>query len=105
MSEEELAIYDLLTKPEPDLTRAQAVEVKVAAKKLLDHIADKLVLDWKRKQQTRSAVKVAVRTMLDNELPDIYELELFDRKANAVYEHIYTSYHNNGTSIYDTPSP
>ena len=100
MSEEELAIFDLLTKPEPDLTRAQTVEVKVAAKKLLDRIADELVLDWKRKQKTRSAVKVAVRNMLDNELPDVYERELFDRKVNAVYEHIYTSYHNNGESVY-----
>ena len=100
MSEEELAIFDLLTKPEPDLTRAQAIEVKVAAKKLLDHIADKLVLDWKRKQQTRSAVKVAVRKVLDNELPDVYKRELFDRKVDAIYEHIYTSYHNNGESVY-----
>ena len=100
LSEAELAIYDLLTKPEPDLTRAQAVEVKVAAKKLLDHIADKLVLDWKRKQQTRSAVKVAVRKVLDNDLPDVYERELFERKVNAVYEHIFTSYHNNGESVY-----
>lgn len=100
MSEEELAIFDLLTKPEPDLTRAQTVEVKVAAKKLLDHIADKLVLDWKRKQQTRSAVKVAVRKVLDNELPDVYERELFDRKVDAIFDHIYSSYYNNGESVY-----
>ena len=105
MSEEELAIFDLLTKPEPDLTRAQAIEVKASAKNLLDRLADELVLDWKRKQQTRSTVKVAIGTVLDGELPfDAYGPELFDRKVNAIYEHIYTSYHNDGTSIYDTPS-
>ncbi len=104
-TEEELAIFDLLTKPEPDLTRAQAVQVKSAAKKLLDRIADELVLDWKRKQKTLSSVKLAISKTLDNELPDIYESELFNRKVNAVFEHVYTSYHNNGTSIYDTPSP
>ena len=104
MSEGELAIYDLLTKPDPDLTRAQAIEVKSAAKKLLDHIADKLVLDWKRKQQTRSAVRVVVLDVLNDELPDVYGPELFDRKVNAVFEHIYASYHNNATSVYDTPS-
>ncbi|MCY4271364.1 MAG: DUF3387 domain-containing protein [bacterium] len=101
VTEEELAVFDLLTKPEPDLTRVQAVQVKNAAKKLLAHMADKLVLDWKRKQQTRSAVKVAIGTVLDNELPDAYGPELFDRKVDAVYEHIYTSYHNNGESVYD----
>ena len=100
LTEEELAIFDLLTKPEPDLTRAQTIEVKNAAKKLLAHVADKLVLDWKKQQQTRSAVKVAIGRMLDNELPDAYGPELFDRKVDAVFEHIYTSYHNNGESVY-----
>ncbi|MCY4134701.1 MAG: type I restriction endonuclease subunit R [bacterium] len=100
LSEAELAIYDLLTKPEPDLTKAEARTVKGAARKLLKHVEEKLVLDWKRKQQTRSAVRVTVRNVLDNELPDVYERELFDRKVNAVYEHIYTSYHNNGESVY-----
>ena len=101
VTEEELAIYDLLTKPEPDLTRAQAIEVKNATKKLLDHIADKLVLDWKRKLQTRSAVKVTIGTVLDGVLPiEAYGPEMFDRKVNAIYEHIYTSYHNNGESVY-----
>ncbi|MCY3890118.1 MAG: DUF3387 domain-containing protein [bacterium] len=100
LSEAELAIYDLLTKPELDLTKAEARTVKGAARKLLKHVEEKLVLDWKRKQQTRSAVRVTVRNVLDNELPDVYERELFDRKVNAVYEHIYTSYHNNGESVY-----
>ncbi len=106
ITEEELAIYDLLTKPEPDLTRAQATEVKGAAKKLLDRIADELVLDWKRKQQTRSAVKVVIRRTLDNELPiDVYERELFDRKVNAVFDHIFISYYDNGESVYSSPPP
>ena len=104
-TEEELAIFDLLTKPEPELTRAQAIEVNSAAKKLLDRIADELVLDWKRKQQTRSAVRVAVLDVLNDELPDVYGPELFNRKVDTVYEHIYASYHNDGTNIYDTPSP
>ena len=105
ITEAELAIFDLLTKPEPDLTRAQAIEVKGAAKKLLKHVADQLVLDWKRKQQTRSAVKTTVKDILDAELPDIYERELFDRKVNAVFDHIYTSYHNNEESVYNSSPP
>ena len=104
-TEEELAIFDLLTKPEPELTRAQAIGVKSAAKKLLDRIADELVLDWKRKRQTLSAVKVAIRKTLDSELPDVYGPELFDRKVSAVFEHIYASYYNNGESVYSQSPP
>ena len=99
----ELAIFDLLTKPEPELTKTEAIKVKGAAKKLLAHIEDKLVLDWKRRQQTRSAVRVAVGTVLDAELPEVYGPELFDRKVDAIFDHIYASYFDNGASVYDTP--
>ena len=102
-SEAELAIFDLLTKPEPELNASEAMMVKGAAKKLLEHIEEKLVLDWKRRQQTRSAVRVAVGTVLDEELPDVYGPELFDRKVDAVYGHIYASYFDDGGSVYDTP--
>ena len=102
-TEAELAIFDLLTKPEPDLTAAEARKVRGAAKKLLEHIEDKLVLDWKRRQQTRSAVRVAVGTVLDAELPDIYGPELFDQKVDTIFDHIYASYFDNGDSVYDTP--
>ena len=102
-TEAELAIFDLLTKPDPELTKAEAITVRGAAKKLLQHIEDKLVLDWKRRQQTRSAVKVAVRDVLDDELPEVYGPELFDRKVDAIFDHIYASYHDNGGSVYDTP--
>lgn len=101
LSEAELAIYDLLTKPEPDLTKAEARKVKVAARKLLKHVEDKLVLDWKKQQQTRSAVKVAISDVLDNELPDVYGLELFDTKVRSVFDHIYASYFDEGGSVYE----
>ena len=102
-TEAELAIFDLLTKPEPELTAAEARKVRGAAKKLLEHIEDKLVLDWKRRQQTRSAVRVAVGTVLDAELPDVYGPELFDQKIDAIFDHIYASYFDNGDSVYDMP--
>ena len=103
-TEAELAIFDLLTKPEPDLTAGEAKKVRGAAKKLLEHIEDKLVLDWKRRQQTRSAVRVAVGTVLDAELPDVYGPELFDQKVDAIFDHIYASYFDNGDSVYDMPA-
>ena len=102
-TEAELAIFDLLTKPEPEVTQAEAIKVKGAAKKLLAHIEEKLVLDWKRRQQTRSAVRVAVRDVLDAELPEVYGPELFDRKVDTIFDHIHASYFDNGASVYDTP--
>jgi len=105
LTEAELAIFDLLTKPEPELTAAEAKAVKGAAKKLLEHIEDKLVLDWRRRQQTRAAVRVSVRTVLDDELPVVYGPELFDQKVDAIFDHIYTSYYDNGDTVYDIPAP
>ncbi len=105
LTEAELAIFDLLTKPEPELTDADTKKVKAAAKKLLKHIEEKLVLDWKRRQQTRSAVKVAVRDVLDAELPPAYGPDMFTRKVDAIFDHIYVSFGDDGdgASVYDTP--
>ena len=102
-TEAELAIFDLLTKPEPELTEAEAKKVMGAARKLLKHVEEKLVLDWKRRQQTRSAVRVAAGTVLDAQLPDVYGPELFDQKVDVIFDHIYASYFNNGGSVYDAP--
>ena len=103
-TEAELAIFDLLTKPEPELTEAEAKKVMGAARKLLKHVEEKLVLDWKRRQQTRSAVRVATGTVLDAQLPDVYGPELFDQKVDVIFDHIYASYFNNGGSVYDAPN-
>ena len=105
LSEAELAIYDLLTKPEPELTDAEARKVKGAARKLLAHVADKLVLDWKKQQQTRAAVKVAIRDVLDEELPEVYGPDLFRTKVGSVFDHIFASYFNDGRSVYAEPEP
>ncbi|HEV2071831.1 MAG TPA: type I restriction enzyme endonuclease domain-containing protein, partial [Acidimicrobiales bacterium] len=100
LSEEELAVYDLLTKPTPELTEAERAEVKATAKRLLAHVTEKLVLDWRKRQHTRAAVQVAVGKILDADLPEVYGPELFDDKVRLVYEHIYASYFDNGQSVY-----
>jgi len=58
LTEEELVIFDLLTKPEPKLTKAQEAEVKKVARDLLVKLQDQLdVFDWRARQQTRAAVQ------------------------------------------------
>ena len=101
LSDEELAVFDLMTRPEMDLTTEESAEVKAISKRLLTTLKrEKLVLDWRKREQARAAVKITIQTILD-ELPECYEQEIFDQKCEAVYQHIYDSYYGAGNSIYD----
>jgi hypothetical protein len=52
LTEEELTIFDLLTKPEVALSKAEEREVKKVAKELLVKLKrEKLVLDWKKSKR------------------------------------------------------
>jgi len=99
MTEPELAVFDLLTRPGPDLTREEREAVKAIAKQLLDAITDKLVLDWRKRQRSRSAVRVAVGQALDG-LPDVYGDELFEEKRNVVFDHLLSAFFDDGGSVY-----
>lgn len=100
LSEPELAVFDLLTQPDPVLSEEERKQVKQIARKLMDHITDRLVLDWRRKAETREAARVLVRDVLD-ELPDAYDQDTWQRKANAVFNHIFASFYDDGDSVYD----
>ncbi len=102
LSEEELAILDILAKPEPKLSKKEFETVKSAAQKLIRIIKrEKLVLDWRKKQSTRAKVKEAIETICDETLPEIYDKTLFQEKCNALYEHFYDYYNNAGDNIYN----
>jgi type I restriction enzyme R subunit len=102
LTEEELAIFDLLTKPEPALTDAERDVVKASAKRLLADLHDKLVLDWRRKAATAADVWSSIRRLLDDDLPaDSYPPEVFDAKVQAVFDHIASAYGDDGHSVYD----
>jgi type I restriction enzyme R subunit len=102
LTEEELAIFDLLTKPDPVLTDAEREVVKASAKRLLTHLHDKLVLDWRRRAATTAAVRASIRRILDADLPaDPYPPEVFDAKVQAVFDHVATAYGDDGHSVYD----
>jgi type I restriction enzyme R subunit len=100
LSEEELALFDLLTKPDPKLSRKEKAAVKEVARELLDTLkAERLVLDWRKRQQTRAGVQVTIRDTL-YKLPDAYSDEQFHQKRQIVYQHVYDSYLGAGRSIY-----
>ncbi len=102
LTEEELAIFDLLTKPDPVLTPEGLESVKAIAKKLLAHLHDKLVLDWRRKADASADVLVTIKRTLDQDLPDdTYPAPVFDAKVQLIYDHILAAYGDDGTSAYD----
>jgi type I restriction enzyme, R subunit len=89
LTEEELAIFDLLTRPEPKLTQAQETEVKKVARELLEKLQDLRVEHWRQNQQTRAAVHSEIRFKL-NELPEEpYPQSLWDEKVEEVWQFVY----------------
>lgn len=102
LSEEELAVVDLLTRPEIKMTKAQEHQVKKVAQDLLQTLkSEKLVLDWRKKQQSRASVRLAIEEALD-QLPDNFDKDLYQKKCDQVYEHVYDSYFGAGGSVYAT---
>ena len=102
LTEEELAILDILTKPEPKLSKKEFKTVKAAAQRLVQVIKkEKLVLDWRKKQSTRAKVKEAIEIICDESLPEIYNKDLFQEKCNSLYNHFYDYYNNAQDNIYN----
>jgi len=99
LTEEELAIYDLLFKP--NLKKKELEKIKHIARELLKKLkSEKLVLDWRKKQQTRADVVVTIKNILYEQLPESYDTQLYIQKSDLIYRHIYDKYYGEGRSIY-----
>lgn len=100
LTEEQLAVFDLLTRPGPDLSPDEEQQVRRVAEELLAVLKrEKLVLDWRKEQRTRAAVRVTVEETLDR-LPEKYTRQIYAQKCDAVYQHVFESYLDDGTSVY-----
>ena len=91
LSEEELVIFDILTRPAPELSAAERDEVKKVARELLSRLKQLLVLNWRQKSAARSTLKLAIEDALDT-LPAAYDRPLYSQKCMALFEHVYESY-------------
>ncbi|MFQ5409316.1 MAG: type I restriction enzyme endonuclease domain-containing protein, partial [Anaerolineales bacterium] len=100
LSEEELAVFDLLTRPGPKLSKQERERVKEVARDLLYTLkGDRLVLDWRKRQQSRAAVRVEIEKRLDT-LPQAYATDVYNEKCEAVYQHVYDAYYGAEQSVY-----
>jgi type I restriction enzyme R subunit len=100
MSEEELVIFDILTRPSPELGTAERSEVQKVAKELLAKLKALLVINWRQKSTARSQLKLAIEDTLDSGLPSAYTPELYQQKCAAVFEHVYESYRERDEGVY-----
>jgi len=100
LSEEELVIFDILTRPAPELSTEERAEVKKVARDLLERIKQLLVLNWRQKSAARSSLKLAIEDALDSGLPQAYEAELYHQKCTAIFEHVFESYPERNAGIY-----
>ena len=100
MSEEELVIFDILTRPSPELGAEERAEVKKVARELLARLKELLVLNWRQKSTARSQLKLTIEDTLDSGLPRAYTPEVYREKCSAVFEHVYESYPERGAGVY-----
>ncbi|HEY2708605.1 MAG TPA: type I restriction endonuclease subunit R [Caulobacteraceae bacterium] len=92
LSDEELAIFDILTKPEPELNVDERDAVKQIAKDMLDKLkSEKLILDWRLKERAKAAVRVAIQQSLDA-LPPAYADEIWADKVGRTYQWVFERY-------------
>lgn len=92
VTEEELVIFDILTRPAPDLNAEERAEIKKVARELLARLKTLLVLNWRQKTTARSKVKLAIEDFLDDGLPRAYSPDLYAQKCSALFEHFYENY-------------
>lgn len=100
VTEEELVIFDILTRSAPDLSSEERTVVKKAARELLARLKELLVINWRQKSTARSQLKLAIEDTLDLGLPRAYTPELFNLKCSAVFQHVYESYPERDSGVY-----
>ncbi len=103
LTEEELTVFDLLTRPGPDLAPAERDEVKKVARHLLQRVRGALVLNWRQKAQARAQVKLAIEDTLDEGLPRAYTPKLFQHKCAVLFEHVFETCGESGDSAAMAP--
>ena len=100
LSEEELVIFDILTRPAPELSTAERDEVKKVARELLPKIRQLVVLNWRQRTAARSQIKLAIEDTLDS-LPAAYDRPIFAQKCVALFEHVFEHYPEPGLGVYE----
>jgi type I restriction enzyme R subunit len=100
LSEEELAVFDILLQSAPDLSDSDRAKVKQSARELVEKIKQLLVLNWQQKSEARAKLKMLIQDALDECLPRAYTPELYQQKCEAVFAHVEQAYPERDRSVY-----
>jgi type I restriction enzyme R subunit len=89
MTEEQLAVFDLLYKEE--LSEDDKKAIKTIAKELLDIVKSIITSSVKRreKEQTQAELKVTITNYLYDHLPITYDEQLLEHKTQELYLYLY----------------
>lgn len=101
LNEEELAIVDILTKPNIELDQEEKKEIKEVTKRLLLKLKTErcLTIDWRKNQRGRAKVLLQIEDAL-KQLPSDYPQNLISQKQELLFQHIYDSYWGSGKGVY-----
>jgi type I restriction enzyme R subunit len=100
LSEEELVVFDILTRPAPELTDAERAEVKKVSRDMLAKLKSLMVVDWRKRRAAISKVQIAIQDTLDAGLPQKYDPALYNSKCTAVFDHFYEKYPQAHANVY-----
>jgi type I restriction enzyme R subunit len=92
LTEEELAIFDLLFKENLNLNEIE--KIRAVSRDLLSKLkVEKLVIDWREWESTRAGVKTAIFDVLYTDLPEpTYSEKDCEIKGLEVYNFVYEHY-------------
>ena len=85
-----------------NLAEDEIESVRRVAIELLNTLkAEKLVLDWKKRQNTKADVFVTIEKALDTGLPPKFDKDVYSIKCRSVFDHVYDSYLGEDRSLYE----
>jgi len=95
-----------VTKPEPTLTKTEEADVKKVCRELVEkQKREKLILDWREKQQARAGVMQALKIEM-RRLPPPFTKEVRAEELARAYVHVYDHYFGSGQSAFsDVQAP
>ncbi len=98
LSEDELAIFDLLVKE--NLSPEETDKVRATAKELLEKLKQKLTPGWRDFEPLRAGVKIMINDVLYPKLPEpTYSEQDCETKGHDIYNFVYENYYDMSTTI------
>ncbi|MEP0133366.1 MAG: type I restriction endonuclease subunit R [Eudoraea sp.] len=91
MTEAQQELFDLLKKEK--LTKEEEKNVKLAATDLLRILFDAenkiLIQEWHKEKATQEMVRQEIKKILNEDLPQSYNREIFAEKTEIIFQHFY----------------